>query len=115
MDEDFVCDVFDTVYGLMLPEFAVPGVEDLFGKGKPCLTIYTEVNKAYLRVCERLGIGPEFGFPPEDHDLNEILNGMDDICRVVGYAMFRYGMEYQKGIPPTGEPPALQNSKKTSG
>lgn len=115
MDEDFVCDVFDTVYGLMLPEFAVPGVEDLFAKEKPGLALYIEVNKAYLRVCERLDIGPEYGFPPEDHDLNQILNGMDDICRIVGYAMFRYGMEYQKGTLPTGKPPASENHKKTSG
>ena len=92
MDDRFLKSVFETACGLLMPEYTVPGVENMFASGKACQLIYKEVWKKCLEICEKMGIHPD-----DDIDLQFILNRMDEICWLVGCEMFRCGMEYQKG------------------
>jgi len=101
MNDEFVENVFETVYGMSLPAFAVPGVENLFAKGQPCLMMYEEIRTVCRHLCDRLGAAEDSEFD-EDRDLSKLLFCMDEMCRLVGCEMFRCGVEYQKGLLPTG-------------
>ena len=95
MDERLVREIFETACGYVIPDCAVPGVENLFATGKPCQMKYREVWERSIRICEKMGIHPD-----DDRDLYLLLNCMDEICWLVAREMFRYGIEYQKGQLP---------------
>lgn len=96
MRESFVRDVYDTVAGLKVPWCVKIGAENMFEPGKRCMELYNEAKDAYLRVCDRLDISDDIdiGLPPEDVDLNTMMDHMEDICRLVGYEMFRCGVVF---------------------
>lgn len=60
-------------------------VENEYAPGKECEKLYEEVYDANRRICERLGVD-------EDEDVATILNCMDEICRMLAYKMFDYGV-----------------------
>ena len=95
MDHFVVKKIYETACGLVIPECAVPGVENLFATGKPCQLLYKEVSERCVQVCEKMGIHSD-----DDQDLYLLLNSMDEICWLVAQEMFRCGMEYQKGQLP---------------
>lgn len=49
------------------------------------MKLYDRIDDARVRLCERFGI--DF----EDPDMLEILNCEDEICKLVGCRMYRYG------------------------
>ena len=59
-------ELYDTVRGLMAPEYAVAGVENLFAEGSYCQRRYDDMREAYARLCVRLGE------EDEDRDLEQI-------------------------------------------
>lgn len=81
--------VYDSLSGVLLKEYCVPGVEDVFMEGKPCAELYRGILKAYERLCSRLGT------VDEDVDVEVIINGFMEINRIIGIKMYEYG--YEKG------------------
>lgn len=61
------------------------GIPSEFEEGSPCMKLYDRIDDARVRLCERFGI--DF----EDPDMLEILNCEDEICKLVGCRMYRYG------------------------
>lgn len=64
----------------------VAGIEDEFSEEKECGHLYDEVYEAKRRVCMRLG-------KEEDRDVEDILNGMEKIARLVSMKMYEYGRD----------------------
>lgn len=94
--EKFADAVYDTMCGHMLPEYMVPGVENLFEDGKECMNNYSEMLNAFLRLCERLNVGEL-----EDMDCEIMVDSLLDNQYRVGMTMFLQGYEFgQKGCPP---------------
>lgn len=73
-----------------LPE----GVEitDEFGEGRECGRLYERVYNAKLRLGKRLGID-------EDSDVEEIINCMSSISRILATKMFEYGRKLAMPYP----------------
>ena len=96
--ESFEEQVYYTAIGQAIPNKQVAGVIDQFGDKGMCHQYYDCVRDAYDRICFRLGLcdSPTPQEMPEDSDLNEILNGMDNICRDVAMEMFRCGAMFSK-------------------
>ncbi len=80
--------VYDTLEGQLVDQCRVPGVENAFEPGKPCLELYGQALDAYWRVCERLGV------PFEDDDIEIIFNAFLDISRIMGHKMYDYGVKF---------------------
>lgn len=85
MHEEYLHLLYDTVLGQIQETYAIPGAENLFEPGKPCDLHYREVMSAYERICQRLSV------PSEDRDLERLLHGMNAICRLVAFEMYRLG------------------------
>ena len=86
--------VFETMTGMLIPEYRVPGVENLAVRGTP----YDEACKiaweARLRLSERLGTDDQ------DEDLLDLVNAMDGVQEIIAIEMFKKGYEFAKnGIP----------------
>lgn len=71
---------------VLLPD----GVEvaDEFSEDRECGRLYERVYKAKLRLGKRLGMD-------EDSDVEEIINCMCSISRILADKMFGYGMNFQ--------------------
>ena len=94
--EKFAEAVYDTMCGQMLTKYAVPGVENLFEDGMPCMNNYSDMLDAYIRVCDRLNL-PDM----DDEDCEIMIDSLLDNQKTVAIAMFLKGYEYgQKGCPP---------------
>ena len=87
MEETFVERVYETLTDMLLEEYRLPGVENAFADGAPCDELYNDVQESYLRLCERYGVG-------SDNDVEEIINDMLDICRILGCKMYEYGARF---------------------
>ena len=85
MKEDFVNSVYNTLNGVYLPGRGVPGVENAFAEGKPCMELYYDAYDAYQRLCNRLGV------VDEDKDVEIIFHSFMEISRVLGTKMYHYG------------------------
>ena len=85
MQETFGERVYDTLNGLILPDYCVPGVENAFDGNRPCMQLYAEASDAYNRLCERLGV------VDEDEDVEIIFNSFLDMNRILSLKMFYYG------------------------
>ena len=85
MHEDFVKRVYNTLNGQYVADCRVPGVENAFAEGEPCMELYGKALDAYLRICQRLGAGEE------DEDVEVIYNAFMDIAEILSLKMYRYG------------------------
>ncbi len=81
--------VYDSMQGTLIDPH--PEVKNLFEDGMPCEKWYDEMLKAYLRVCNRLGIADE-----EDDDVEIIITCLRRIEREAAYQMFRYGAQFER-------------------
>ena len=79
--------VYETLSGLLLDEYCVPGVENAFAEGSPCATLYKDVLDAYARICERLGT------EEEDADVEIIINAFLEMNKILRCKMFEYGFK----------------------
>ena len=77
--------IYETLLGNLLPEYTVPGVENLFREGSFCDGKYREVWDARERLHQRLGV------THEDPDVEIIISAMTDIQNRIAEAMFLLG------------------------
>ena len=85
---DLAEQVYDSLLGMLQPEYALDWVENIFTEGSEYNRLYGDVRKAYARLCERLGQ------EDEDDDVEIIINAMLDNERTVALKMFEYGIIY---------------------
>ncbi len=90
MNIDFIEDVYNTLHGVMVKGYEVPGVESIFEAGMLCDQLYGNMLDAYERLCDRLGV------MDEDEDVEVIINSLMQISREVGNKMYRYGAAFGK-------------------
>ena len=93
MEQDIGLQVYDSLMGQLLPEYALDWVEEIFIPGNACYDEYAQMLEAYQRVCRRLGN------TEEDADLEIIVNSLLAHGKELALAMFRCGMRYG-GNPP---------------
>lgn len=86
MQDDFIAQVYYTLNGSNLPEWRIPGVENAFAEGKPCMQLYESAYDAYQRLRERLGV------IDEDADVEIIFNSLMEITRLLCIEMYKYGV-----------------------
>ena len=79
--------VYYTLLGEAEEGFCVPGVENLFEEGSACDRAYEQMLAAYARLRERLGI------ENEDADVEQIINALRTIERIVSMKMFECGAQ----------------------
>lgn len=85
MDSKQIEDVYQTLIGVMVEGYCIPGIENLFTEGSECESAYDEMLEAYGRLRDRLGI------VDEDADVEIIINSLLKIQRLVAVKMFEYG------------------------
>lgn len=80
----------EQIYERMTIQFVTPDpkIPCEFDEGKPCDLLYEKVCKARERIADRTGIGFE------DRDLLEIVEGMEEIGKLLAMKMYGYGAEY---------------------
>lgn len=84
----FMKDVYNTLGDQLEDDACVPGVENLYTEGKPCIRWYSEMLDVYGRLCDRLGM------KNDDEDVEIIINSFLSICQEVGYHMYYYGAKF---------------------
>lgn len=87
--------VYESLLGLLLPDCALPWVENIFVPGQPCYESYETMRTAYSRLLLRL---EEID---EDPDAEEIIDALLTYSKIIGLEMFRYGTAYQKILDST--------------
>jgi hypothetical protein len=92
MKENFAREVYNTLNGYYGPALRVPGVENAFDVGMPCLELYGKALDAYLRICER------FGEEEEDEDVEVIFNAFLEISEILGLKMYHYGAMFGEDV-----------------
>lgn len=83
--KELIYDLMDGVFDLT--RFSPPEskmVANEFEEGLPCAEAYKEVYASNRRICRRLGVD-------EDPDVENIINQMREICRIMAMKMFDYG------------------------
>lgn len=93
IEEAFIEDIYHSLQGVLVPEARISWVEDLFLDGSPCDRAYSQMLQAYERVRDRLGV------EDEDDDVEIIINFLLNIQRILGFEMFRCGVEYARTNP----------------
>ncbi len=84
--KELIYDIMSGQYNLSLyPVKEASLVENEFAEGKRCEVLYGSVYDANRRVCERLGVD-------EDEDIEEIINSMYEMARIMCMKTFDYGM-----------------------
>ena len=86
-------DVYETLLGERLPEYAVPGVENIYETGSACDKAYTRIYQAYGHLCQRLGVADE------DPDVEIIINSLLEIQNEVARKMFSLGKKLGWSAP----------------
>ena len=81
--------IYDSLRGLLLPEYAAAGVENAFQEGSLCDTAYKEMLDAYERLLDRLGV------KDEDEDVEIIISSLLRIQDHLAQRMFVLG----KSVP----------------
>lgn len=69
----------------MEPEAAVPDAKIAVTEDSPCFALYNDATLAYERLCMRLGA------KGEDTDVEIIIHSLNEISKIIGFEMFRYG------------------------
>lgn len=82
----------EQIYERMTVQFISPDpkIPCEFDDGKPCDLLYEKVCNARERIAERTGL--DF----EDRDLLEMVEGMEEIGKVLALKMYEYGAAYGK-------------------
>lgn len=62
--------------------------ENEFQEDRECAVLYEKVYQARLRLSQKLG-------RDEDPDVEAVVNGMNDIGRILAYRMYEYGSRVQ--------------------
>ena len=91
MNTEKIENIYLTLIGQMEDAFCVPGVENLFAEGSECDCSYTQMLDAYGRLRERLGVDDE------DADVEQIINALRKIEKIISMRMFEYGMNFAGG------------------
>lgn len=82
---DNVDAVYDTLWGLLESAYQVKGVENMFLPGSICAEQYDRMLAACGRLNERLSV------KGEDEDVEQVVNSLLSICRLVGREMYACG------------------------
>ena len=85
-------DVYHTLTGEILPEYALPGVENAFAPGQPCRAAEDRLYQARDRILARLGVSGE------DEDLEQMLGAFYEMQIYLCREMYRLGR--RAGIAP---------------
>ena len=80
--------VYETLSGFIEEECAVPDVHNAFEDGSICSELYGKMLEAYGRLCDRLSV------MDEDADVEQIINSLLEICRILCLDMFTYGVKF---------------------
>jgi hypothetical protein len=88
MQEHFIDMVFLSLHGQLLPNYMIPGVENIFAQGSVGIALYEQARAAYDRLCNRLGVHDE------DADLDVIVRSLEAIGKEIGYRMYKYGAQF---------------------
>lgn len=80
----------EQIYERMTVQFVTPDPEIPceFDEGKPCDLLYQKVCEARERIAERTGI--DF----EDRDLLAMVEGLEEVGKVLAMKMFEYGVKW---------------------
>lgn len=97
MHESFPEQVYNTLNGFYRPEWNIPGVENAFQEGKPCMQLYSAARDAYSRLCDRLGV------IDEDEDVEIIFDSFMQITKILSLKMFYYGSTLPNPDPQEGK------------
>ena len=81
--------IYNSLRGLLLPEYTAAGVENAFQEGSLCDTAYKEMLEAYQRLLDRLGA------KDEDEDVEIIISSLLRIQDYLAERMYNLG----KSIP----------------
>ncbi len=73
---DLYDDIYDTLIGNFIPEYALPWVPNAFTQGSACEQAYRRMMEARDRIEERLGT-------EDDEDIHCMLIEMDTIQRLL--------------------------------
>lgn len=88
MTDDFITDVYNTLRSVILEEYQVPGVENVFAEGSQCDQLYSEMLLAYHRLRARLGV------TDEDADVEIIINSLMTIADILAFKMYHCGAQF---------------------
>ena len=91
MDTDKIKNIYLTLIGQMEEDYCVVGIENLFEEGSACDCAYSQMLDAYARLRERLGV------ENEDADVEQIIDALRKIEKIVSMKMFEYGMQFTGG------------------
>ena len=98
---DIIDEVYYTLLGQLIPEAALPWVENAFAPGSDCDIHITKIYEARNRLQERLHAAEE------DPDLECILDASVSIQHILCRMMFLCGAQYQ-GVISTQESPQIR-------
>ena len=87
---DYIDEIYASLQGVLIPEAAVPWVENMFRPGAFCEQEYARMLAAYARLVDRLGVKDED--PDVEIIIDSLLSIQDAMCR----KMFLYGMEHTR-------------------
>ena len=86
---DIAKDVYDSLLGDLIPEYAPPWVASIFEPGNLCFESYATMHSAYERLTARLGA-------EENADIEIIINSLLIFSEELSLKMFEYGMLFQE-------------------
>lgn len=89
-DTELCEQVYESLMGLLRPEYCLNWVETIVVPGQPCYEEYARMRKAYARLCQRLGV------QDEDADVEIIVDALLNYGRISALEMFKYGRKSQK-------------------
>ena len=67
----------------------VPGIRIAYEPGSECDKLYEDMLSAYGRICQRLGCGEE------DKDVEQIINSLLEIQKILCLDMYAYGYAFR--------------------
>lgn len=79
--------IYHTLTGALVEEYAISGIENAFAEGSLCEELYREVYEANMRLCTRLGQ------TDSDPDVEIIINNLLRICNHLSLKMYGYGQK----------------------
>lgn len=82
--------VLESLTGVLLPEYRLPWVENIFVPGHPCYEAYRNMHAAYSRLRIRMNV------EDEDPDAELMINALLDYCDIIALKMFEYGRLYEQ-------------------
>ncbi|MBE6917704.1 MAG: hypothetical protein E7470_07400 [Ruminococcaceae bacterium] len=91
MDTVKIESIYLTLIGQMEEAFCVAGVENLFEEGRECDCAYNQMLDAYARLRDRLGV------ENEDADVEQIIDALRKIEKIISMKMLEYGMQFAGG------------------